>query len=412
VNSTAPAVLLDLSRLLARAGRLPTGVDRVELAYLRHFLGLDVPVFALARTAYGYVLLDRAGMQAMWARFSGTVAFGAVDILSRLRPGLGPAGQAAQSECRRFALARALPHRLGRMLAKHLPQGCHYFNTGHSNLSHRVLRALKLHVGARVVVMVHDTIPLDFPQFQRPGTPQAFAAMLARVRQMADVILCNSHQTKADIARHTPPGTALPRCVVAPLGIDVPRPAPSWPKPPALAPDRPYFMAIGTIEPRKNHEFLLRIWAEMAQQGGPLPALLICGARGWNNAQVFAQLDGHPMMGQHVFELNCLADAQMAAALQGAAALLHPSHAEGYGLPPIEAAALGVPVVCPPLPIYREILGQIPVYAEPQSIYSWIETIRALAGNGAKDGAQGQPCPPFSPPTWQAHFNVSLNTMA
>lgn len=68
MNSTAPAVLLDLSRLLARAGRLPTGVDRVELAYLRHFLGLDVPVFALARTAYGYVLLDRAGMQAMWAR--------------------------------------------------------------------------------------------------------------------------------------------------------------------------------------------------------------------------------------------------------------------------------------------------------------------------------------------------------
>ena len=271
-------------------------------------------------------------MQAMWARFSGTVAFGAVDILSRLRPGLGPAGQAAQSECHRFALARALPHGLGRMLAKHLPQGCHYFNTGHSNLSHRVLRALKLHVGARVVV--HDTIPLDFPQFQRPGTPQAFAAMLARVRQIADVILCNSHQTKTDIARHTPPGTALPRCVVAPLGIDVPRPAPSWPKPPALAPDRPYFMAIGTIEPRKNHEFLLRIWAKMAQQGSPLPALLICGARGWNNAQVFGQLDGHPMMCQHVFELNCLADAQMAAALQGAVALLHPSHAEGYGLPP------------------------------------------------------------------------------
>ena len=171
-------------------------------------------------------------------------------------------------------------------------------------------------------------------------------------------------------------------------------------------------MTIGTIEPRKNHAFLLQIWAEMAQQAGPLPALLICGARGWNNDQVFAQLDRHPMMGQHVFELNSLSDAQMAAALQGAAGLLHPSHAEGYGLRPVEAAAMGVPVVCAALPIYREILGQIPVYAEQQNIYSWIETIRALAGNRAKDGAQGQQCPPFSPPTWQAHFNVSLHTMA
>ena len=411
-GTAAPALVLDLSRLLARAGRLPTGVDRVELAYLRHFIGLDRPVFALARTAYGYVLLDRAGMQAMLARFAGTVPFGGVDLLSRLRPGLGLAGQAAQSDIRRMALARALPHRLGPMLAKHLPPGCHYFNTGHSNLSHRVLRALQLHLDARVLVMVHDTIPLDFPQFQRPGSPQAFAAMLGRVRESADVILCNSHQTMADIARHTPQGAGLPRCVVAPLGVDLPAPATTWPKPAALAPGRPYFMTIGTIEPRKNHAFLLQIWAEMAQQAGPLPALLICGARGWNNDQVFAQLDRHPMMGQHVFELNGLPDAQMAAALQGAAGLLHPSHAEGYGLPPIEAAAMGVPVVCAALPIYREILGQIPVYAEQQNIYSWIETIRALAGSRAKNGAQGQPCPPFSPPTWQAHFNVSLNTMA
>ena len=130
MSGTAPALLLDLSRLLARAGRLPTGVDRVELAYLRHFIGLDRPVFALARTAYGYVLLDRAGMQAMLARFAGTVPFGGVDLLSRLRPGLGLAGQAAQSDIRRMALARALPHRLGPMLGKHLPPGCHYFNTG------------------------------------------------------------------------------------------------------------------------------------------------------------------------------------------------------------------------------------------------------------------------------------------
>ena len=52
---------LDLTRLISRAGRRMTGVDRVEMAYLTRFVELGDPLFAIARTSLGYVLLDRLG---------------------------------------------------------------------------------------------------------------------------------------------------------------------------------------------------------------------------------------------------------------------------------------------------------------------------------------------------------------
>ena len=56
-----PARLLDLSRSVSRIGQLPTGIDRVERAYLDAFLADPAPLFGLVRTAAGFLLLDEAG---------------------------------------------------------------------------------------------------------------------------------------------------------------------------------------------------------------------------------------------------------------------------------------------------------------------------------------------------------------
>jgi len=289
------------------------------------------------------------------------VPWGPADGLSRLARRKSVPVRQAESDLRRFAFARCRPRRLGDMLERHLPTGVAYLNTGHSNLSERMLWSLRHRAKAGIAVLIHDTIPLDFPDFQRPGTPAKFRAMLRRVRAGADLIICNSQHTKANVTHHMQGWGDVPPMIVAHLGVAVPQ---IGALPQGLEPRPPYFVALGTIEPRKGHDLLLDVWQELeGELGSNTPQLLIIGRRGWNNKVVFDRLDALPKDGP-VRELSELSDEAVGALLARSAGLLFPSHAEGFGLPPVEAAALGVPVVCSGLPVIREILGDIPVYLE------------------------------------------------
>lgn len=406
VSRPFPARLLDLSRLTSRVGRVPTGIDRVEIAYLKAFLADSVPVFGLVKTAWGYILLDQAGCQGLSDRIDGVAAWGPVDRLSRLRKGLPLARQRAEADLRRMAIARALPIGLQRMLRRNLPKGISYVNVGHTNLSRRVLAAISSSLYGRVSVMIHDTIPLDFPHFQRDGTVESFRAMLSRVQTEAHLILCNSTQTERDVIRHLSPTASRPKTLVAHLGVSVSEfnADPIWPK--GFDKNRPYFVTTGTIEPRKNHQFLLDIWQQMQEQETDIPQLLICGARGWKNEALFARLEIDPIMGRHVFEMTGLSDEQIAALTKQSQGALFPSHAEGFGLPPVEALALGVPVICNDLEIYREIIGDYPVYASVADSYLWRKEIRKLAENRFdRQRTSSQ----FKAPNWDAHFNRVLS---
>lgn len=399
------ARVLDITRLLRRAGRGLTGIDRVELAYLRAILAAQTPAFGLARSRLGYVVLDRTGLDAFCQRIEGAVPWGPPDTLTRVMRGMRPDQQCAESDLRRWALDRCLPQRLGAMLHRVLPEGAAYLNVGHSNLTDRVLSSMKHQAKARIAVMIHDTIPLDLPQVQRPETRPAFSAMIRRVRALADLVICNSDQTRQDVIRHMQALGPVPDCVVAHLGVDLAPPQPVQ-MPTGFDPQAPYFLTVGTIEPRKNHALLFSLWEEMAQHP-ECPQLVICGARGWENAPVFAWLDDHPLVGQTVFECPGLTDGQITTLLQGSRGLLFPSVAEGYGLPPIEAAAQGIPVICADLPVYREILGDIPVYAGIYDRYLWQQKIKELAHPVQADG-QATMAQRFLPPTWQQHFNAVL----
>ncbi|MBY6121256.1 glycosyltransferase family 4 protein [Mameliella alba] len=383
--------LLDLTRLVSRAGRPMTGVDRVEFAYLTHLLQHG-RLWGLVRSSLGYVLLDATGCAALRDRIAAG-NWGEADRLSRIKRGLDPMRARAESDLRRICVARCLPLRLSAMLRRHLPRGLTYVNTGHTNLTDRVLSALR-GIDARVTVFIHDTIPLDVPQYQRPGTVGRFRHFLNRAAR-ADLLVCNSRQTERDLARHLA-AQHLPQTISAPLGLDLTEPA--------QAPDgpwtAPYFVTLGTIEPRKNHALLLDLWDDI-----PDAHLLICGSRGWENQAVFERLDAHPA---RVHELPGLDDGQVAALLAGSAGMLFPSFAEGYGLPPVEAVALGVPLLLNNLPIYREVLGDIPVYADVADTYLWHKEISRMAADHRAGRTRAEQAPRFALPTWEAHFKTVL----
>ena len=403
-DSPVSARVLDLTRLVSRAGRVLTGVDRVELAYLQKLTSGDLPCFGLVRTPLGYLLLDRKGMQELAGRITGQVPWGPADRLSRVFGKLDAAQQGALSDLRKLAVARTHRRGLAKMLQRSIPKGFGYLNVGHSNLTDRVIHSVKYGAKGKVAVMIHDTIPLDHPLLQTPGSVERFREMLKRVQRHADVVIYNSRATRKDAERHMGEWGALPQAVVAHLGVERAEAKPEE-LPKGLPPERAYFVSVGTIEPRKNHALLLEIWERLVKQTPPqeMPHLVICGQRGWMNEEVFFRMDRSALMGEHLHEYDDLSDGAIAALLDGAAGALYPSFAEGYGLPLIEAAARGVPVICADLPATREILKDIPVYASLKDSYLWQRRITALA-KGRQAGRQAD-TKAFDPPTWKQHFN-------
>lgn len=377
---------------------MATGVDRVELAYLARFLADDTPCFGLVRTAFGYLLLDRAGLQHVADRIEGRVSWGRPDFLSRYLRGRPAAGKRAEADFRRLSIARAAPWQLPKLIRK-IPKAFQYYNVGHSNLTTRVLSSLS-GAGAQIHVLVHDVIPLEFPQFQRPGTVKPFKDKLKRVRRWADIVIYNSADTQRRSEAQMVVWGAVPTGIVAHLGTIMPRPDRSD-LPLGLPPDRPYFVTVGTIEPRKNHAFLLDIWDQL---GPDAPLLLICGTRGWNNQAVFSRLDAMNPKGP-VREIPDLSDAALAFLVQNAAGALFPSLAEGFGLPPLEALLLETRVLCNDLEVLREFLGQMPVYASVSDQYQWIKVINSWAKTPEMVDHQ----PGFEGPTWENHFNTVLS---
>lgn len=392
-------IWLDVTRIVSRTGRGPfTGIDRVELAYIEGLLARAPSVFGIARTAIGFVLLDRTGLAALRDRVVGHQIWGKPDLAGRLSTRLSPARQGAESDLRRLAIATCLRPGLGRLLSRHLAPGATYLNVGHSNLTDRGLAAYRRQ-GAQIVAMVHDTIPLDYPKLHRPDMSQSFGNRISAVARHAQKVLCPSRSAASDLLRYH---ELIAEPVVAPLGAD-PILANPYAIDTKLLENRPYFVAIGTIDGRKNQAFLINLWESM----GPRPPhLYLVGSRGWCGPELADRLENLPT---GVTILSGLSDGAVAALMENSAGLLHPSLAEGYGFPVLEAALRGTPVMATDLSVYRETVGEIPVYLPLDDMYQWKTTITALAK--ASGGGEQREARRPDIPTWDAHLNLVLRQL-
>lgn len=371
------SLLIDVSRLLGRAsrGRLPTGVDRVCLAHVERF------------GVRAQAVLQWRG----WRRIAPYEASQELFALLR-RPDAAFRAQATRVIAR--ACLPPWPSQQGRSRV--------YFNHGHARLEDAGLAGWLRRTGQRPVYMVHDLIPLTHPEYCRPGEQERHALRLQQLLASAAGVLANSEHTAEGLRRFAQDRQlALPPLQAAPLAPADLR-APSTEAPLA----RPYFVVLGTIEPRKNHWLLLHLWRELVTQlGTQAPHLVVIGQRGWECENVVDLLDRCEALRGYVHELPACSDEQLAGWLVHARALLFPSFAEGYGLPLVEALRLGTPAIASPLPAFHEIAGEVPDYVEPLDGPGWMRAIRDYAQpHGTRRAAQIERMAGFATPTWDRHF--------
>ncbi|MBJ7442326.1 MAG: glycosyltransferase, partial [Sphingopyxis sp.] len=140
-----------------------------------------------------------------------------------------------------------------------------------------------------------------------------------------------------------------------------------------------YFVAVSTIEPRKNYRLLINVWRELGRRTGAVPKLVIVGHRGWESEQIFRELDLAPDIKPHIIEIPSLSSSHLRSLIQSARALLMPSFAEGYGLPIVESLSLGTPVVCSDISVFHEVSQNKAMFLSPLNGKGWLAAIEQLS---------------------------------
>ncbi|KVT06888.1 glycosyl transferase family 1 [Burkholderia sp. MSMB1078WGS] len=371
-------ILLDVTRLTRRCyeGLLPTGVDRVGLAYIRRYG--DRARCVLSKHGFSVTLTERDSQE--------TFAM----LLSQ-RP-----------ERRSIIglLARAWLNGM-----RSTPQGnSTLLHTSHTGMEFpRYYRTMQKGNG-RAIFMVHDLIPLTHAEYSRPGVDTTHRKRIHTALRHADGLIANSQGTLDALAIEAQKaGIPLPPSVVAPLASG------TEPQPALAAPlATPYFVMLGTIEPRKNHWFMLHVWRRLVEQlGSQAPKLVVIGRRGWECENVVDMLErSAPLRGVVIERSNC-SDDELHAWLQHARALLFPSFVEGYGMPLVEALESRIPVLASDLDVFREIAADVPDYLDPLNGPAWLERIQAYSqANSAERNAQVERIAHFRAPTWTSHFDA------
>jgi glycosyltransferase involved in cell wall biosynthesis len=214
---------------------------------------------------------------------------------------------------------------------------------------------------APTVVSVYDLGFLRHPEWAGPGTTR-FARLIGRAVQRGAVVHTLSSSVAAEIAARfdVPPE----RLVVIPPGVDPVIGDASRGR--RLAGAASYVLALGTIEPRKNLPRLIEAFDGVAA-ATPELRLVVVGPDGWG-LDAYDAAVRRARARDRIVRLGYVRAAERGDLTAGAAVLAYPSLDEGFGLPPLEAMTLGVPVVASRAAVLRDVLGDAALLVDPTDV--------------------------------------------
>lgn len=209
--------------------------------------------------------------------------------------------------------------------------------------------------GAVFWFVVYDMLPIGAPRFFSSKVVTRFRWWLIATAKVADGYACISQSTADELERILVGRLSRrdrPELAVIPMGFDsLPDRTPKASGTGDMA--APFVLAVGTIEPRKAYSAVLDAFDVLWGQGSDA-TLTIVGAPGWKTEALQRRLRGHREFGVRLFWRFDMKDSELSAMYDRADLLIAASFGEGYGLPVVEAAAHGCPVLARDIPVFRE----------------------------------------------------------
>jgi glycosyltransferase involved in cell wall biosynthesis len=271
---------------------------------------------------------------------------------------------------------------------------------------------LKHSAGVIFAAFAHDMVPILFPEWSVKHTTDAFEIWAREVLPRADILFTNSDATARDVASFARQnGLTIPKAIKLPMGMSF---VTQKNLPPPLHPNK-FVLFVSTIEPRKNHAAMLRLWRRLLQSlpAVMVPDLVFAGRIGWLARDVIGQAENADWLGGKLRLIEAPSDAELAALYRDCVFTVYPSFYEGWGLPVTESLCFGKPVAASNKGSIPEAGGEFCVYFDPDDLNDAERVVRGLiehpeqlASLTARIAAR------FHPPGWDVTAQAALSVLA
>lgn len=398
------AIAYDLARLfIGPIFATPRGIDRVDLALARHIfaegndqhLGILPTPWGVRALPAPIVRRALTHLKALWAEDTNFEDDRTLQTLIRVLQGRAPLSD--RPECDRQALStrgrarrmldhiRATGFQLWQSADRAVPHGAAYLNVGQIGLAVPLFyNWLARRPDVTCTIMLHDVIPLEHPHLVMPGSVAHHARMVETAARRAHCLLFNTASARdgvsaalAELGRKQTPSLvrSLP-LASAFVGAD---------RSLRALKDVHYFVAVSTIEPRKNFELLFEVWRRIESRlGSATPHLIVVGSPGYEADLILGKLEEIGPSCSRIHHISGLSSSGLAALILGASGMLSPSFAEGFGLPVLEANAMGVPTIASDIAAHREVANASTILLPVDDAAGWEREVLKLPMAGIR----------------------------
>jgi glycosyltransferase involved in cell wall biosynthesis len=230
----------------------------------------------------------------------------------------------------------------------------------------------------RFAITVHDLNFIYFPQFLTAESKRYYAGQIQWAVDRADIVICDSFATRADVLTHLRADEAKVHAVHLAANPLYTRPFPAEAITQTLQKynlPAGFILHVGTLEPRKNIPTLLNAYHLLRQETAVSVPLVLVGGKGWIYDDIFATIQSLQLQND-VHHLTGVSDEELAHLYHAAAVLVTPSFYEGFGLPALEAQHCGCPVIVSRRGSLPEIVGDEGMMVDdPEDVGDWADKI-------------------------------------
>lgn len=207
------------------------------------------------------------------------------------------------------------------------------------------------------IAVCHDLLPLEYPEFFPASLPSAFAVAHSKLNKLADGFICNSNYTMLSVRAHDIASQVLrsesmydywrlgDHANISPSSVPDFADSDRFGDEYTMLKSKQYVLIVSTLEPRKNHDTVLRAWRLLLNKADkdklPIPALVFAGKKGWKYDSLLSEIKSLQHSGISIYHLDGVSDASLRWLYANCLFTVMPSYAEGLGLSIIESHGHG-----------------------------------------------------------------------